>query len=147
MGHFNDQLKTGHWNFGPGGSSDALGSSWYTYVFDLLDPNLPRPKFQTGTGGTWLKPAWQEDFIPGESGCFCNPTGGKFPGLDKASCPAQDKTTCTNGCCIDLVKEENGKGERGEKESLDGKEKYKGEEDGKRGRRNPQKASTQWVRQ
>ena len=54
---------------------------------------------------------------------------------------------CTNGCCIDLVKEENGKGEGGEKESLDGKEKYNGEEDGKRGRRNPQKASTQWVRQ
>ena len=45
---------------------------------------------------------------------------------------------CTNGCCIGLVKEENGKGEEG-RISLEGKEKYKGEEDGKRGKEKEKK--------
>ena len=98
VGSFDDQLKTGHWNFGPSGFTDALGASFYTYVFSLLDPEVPRPRFQTGTGGTWLKPAWKEAYVPGESGCFCDPTGGRF-GMTPDTCPAQDKTTCTNGCC------------------------------------------------
>ena len=96
VGSFNDRLKTGHWGFGPRGSSDASGTSWYTFIFDLLDPNEPRPIFQTGTGGTWLKPAWTKSYVAGESGCYCNPTGGWPAG---SGCFSQDKTTCTNGCC------------------------------------------------
>ena len=96
VGSFNDQLKTGHWGFGPRGSSDASGTSWYTFIFDLLDPNEPRPIFQTGTGGTWLKPAWTKSYVAGESGCYCDPKGGWPAG---SGCFSQDKTTCTNGCC------------------------------------------------
>ena len=29
-GEFSGQLTTGHWSFGPGGSSNADGTSWYT---------------------------------------------------------------------------------------------------------------------
>ena len=28
VGGFTDSIKSGHWNFGPGGSSDATGTSW-----------------------------------------------------------------------------------------------------------------------
>ena len=103
VGVFDDTLKTGHWGFGPSeGFTDAQGMSFYTYIFNLFDPKVPRPRagtFQAGTGGTWLKPTWKEPFVPGKSGCFCDPTSGKFDLGGKDTCPAQDKTTCTNGCC------------------------------------------------
>ena len=98
VGGFKDKLKTGHWSFGPSGSSNAVGTSWYTFIFDLLDPKEPRPRFQTGTGGTWLKPAWTKPYIPGVSGCYCDPKRNLF---GVSGCSATDKTTCTQGCCLD----------------------------------------------
>ncbi len=46
-------MSTEHWMYGPGGIDNAQGGSWYQYIFELLDPTIPRMRFQTGTGGTW----------------------------------------------------------------------------------------------
>ena len=92
-------MKFGHWTFGPKGFTNALGTSFYTYIFNLIDPEAPRPRLQIGTGGAWFTPAYKEAYVPGKSGCFCDPTGGR-PGLTPDTCTSTDKTTCTNGCCI-----------------------------------------------
>ena len=96
-GPFSSQLTTGHWSFGPGGSSNADGTSWYTYIFDLLEPTQQRMRFQVGTGGTWLKPQLPT-WTKGVDACRCDP--GRWPATEGGqSCQAADKRTCTNGCC------------------------------------------------
>ena len=94
-GDFNSALTTGHWSFGPGGATDADGTSWYTYIFELLAPSQDRMRFQVGTGGTWLQPniGWKQG-----DACHCNPEG--WPATETGEfCDNIDKSKCDNGCC------------------------------------------------
>jgi hypothetical protein len=52
-GNFESEMDVTHWIYGPGGIKNAQGSSWYQYIFELLDPTQPRMQFQVGIGGTW----------------------------------------------------------------------------------------------
>lgn len=52
-GNFESEMSTEHWMYGPGGIDNAEGTSWYQYIFELLDPTEPRMMFQVGNGGTW----------------------------------------------------------------------------------------------
>ena len=52
-GNFDDEMSTEHWMYGPDGIENAEGTSWYQYIFELLDPTEPRMQFQVGNGGTW----------------------------------------------------------------------------------------------
>jgi hypothetical protein len=52
-GNFESEMDVSYWVYGPDGIKNAQGSSWYQYIFELLDPTQPRMRFQVGNGGTW----------------------------------------------------------------------------------------------
>jgi len=95
-GNFEDEMSVEHWMYGPDGIKNAEGTSWYQYIFELLDPTEPRMQFQVGNGGTWLKPT-QSKWKPGDP-CRCSPLAWPATGGGE-TCNKADLTKCTNGCC------------------------------------------------
>mmetsp|Transcript_30867 Transcript_30867/g.36000 ORF Transcript_30867/g.36000 Transcript_30867/m.36000 type:complete len:776 (-) Transcript_30867:158-2485(-) len=96
QGHFESQMSTEHWMYGPDGIDNAQGTSWYQYIFELLDPTKKRMAFQVGIGGTWLGPT-QAQWNVGDP-CRCSPLDWPATG-DGETCNRADLTKCTNGCC------------------------------------------------
>lgn len=97
-GTFSKNMGVRHWSYGMTGMENAQGTSWYQYIFELLDYSLEekRIKIQVGTGGTWLIPT-QNTWKKGDP-CLCHPQD--WPATEGGKkCRLSDLKKCKNGCC------------------------------------------------